>query len=217
MSALCQKRTSPVLRQRAESERPWPKSWACPRLSRGLARRACFLHLVDASGRAVIDEAVDRYATRHQRITTDALDVLNHALGQILDRVPVDEMAVDRAATMFRIGPLLAVEVCCFEIVLEQIAHDFISEGQHAAVGVMDDEPLVGAEQLMRDHQRANSIVACAAAGIADDMGIAFGQASIFGRIEPCVHAGKNSKVTRWWHSKLAFVPKTRSILAVGF
>jgi hypothetical protein len=68
-----------------------PRSWG---LRCRLAGRACLVHLVDASGRALIDEAIDWDVAGHQWMGADPLDILDHALGQILDRVPVDEMAV---------------------------------------------------------------------------------------------------------------------------
>src|SRR5215475_8076415 len=73
--------------------------------------RACLLHLVEPPGRHVIYEAVDGDIAGHQRVGADAHDILEHALELIFDRVPVDEMATDRAAAMLRVGPRLAVEI----------------------------------------------------------------------------------------------------------
>src|SRR5207253_10463835 len=59
----------------------------------------------------------------------------------------------------------------------------------HPAIGVVNDEPLARAEQLVRDHQRADGIVAGAAAGVADYVCVAFAQSRVPGGIEPGVHA----------------------------
>ena len=46
-------------------------------------------------------------------------------------------------------------------------------EELHAAVRVVDHEPLARAEQLVGDDQRADRVVARAAAGVADDVRVA--------------------------------------------
>ena len=53
----------------------------------------------------------------------------------------------------------------------------------HAAVGVMDHQPLAGAEQLVRDDEGPDRVVRGATAGIADDMRVALGEPGVFGRI----------------------------------
>ena len=63
-------------------------------------------------------------------------------------------------------------------------------------------------EQLVRDHQRTNRIVAGAAAGVADHVRVAFCQAGKFRRVEPRVHARQDGKSAGRWHRKCAFAPK---------
>ena len=63
--------------------------------SRGSTSRACLVYLVESSGRHIIDETIDRYVARHQRVGADAFDVLKHTLRLIFDSMPVDEMTVD--------------------------------------------------------------------------------------------------------------------------
>jgi len=82
-------------------------------------------------------------------VGAEAHDVLEHALGLIFDRVPVDEMTADRASTMLGIGPRLAVEIRGREIIVEQGTHDLVGKRFHAAIGVVDDEPFVSAKQLV--------------------------------------------------------------------
>src|SRR5262245_33152508 len=93
---------------------------AVQRLSCRPTGRACLLHLVEPSGRHVIYEAVYGDIAGDQRVGADAHHILEHALRLIFDRVPVDEMATDRAAAMFGIGPPLAIEIRRREIIVEQ-------------------------------------------------------------------------------------------------
>ena len=77
---------------------------------RRLADLGRFRDLVDLAGLHIIDVAVDRDVFRHQRMRTDARDVLRDAFLLILDRVPLDEVAGRAAAAMLRVRPVLAVE-----------------------------------------------------------------------------------------------------------
>src|SRR6202011_74444 len=54
------------------------------------------------------------------------------------------------------------------------------------------DEPLIGAEQLVRDDQRADRIIAGPPAGVADHVRISFPQAERLGGIDARVHAGED-------------------------
>ena len=57
--------------------------------------------------------------------------------------------------------------------VVEKIRHDLVGEQLHPAIGVMDDEPFLGAEQLVRDDERADRVIRRAAAGVPDHMCVA--------------------------------------------
>lgn len=48
-----------------------------------------------------------------------------------------------------------------------------VPEGEHAAAGVLDDDDLLGAEELLDDDERAGRIVSGQTTGAADDVGIA--------------------------------------------
>jgi hypothetical protein len=56
------------------------------------------------------------------------------------------------------------------KVVIEQVGDNFVREQLHAAIDVMDDEPLLRAEQFVGDDQLADCIVGRAAAGVADDI-----------------------------------------------
>ena len=80
----------------------------------------------------------------------------------------------------------------------------------------MDDEPFAGAEQLGGDHERADCVIGRPAAGVADHMGVAFGEAGVFGGVEPGVHAGEDGETPRGRHGELALVAETGGIGFVG-
>jgi len=52
----------------------------------------------------------------------------------------------------------------------------FVRKSQHAAAGVLDENDLARAEEVLRDQDGAES-VASGAAGVADDVGVAEGDA----------------------------------------
>ena len=65
-----------------------------------------------------------------------------------------------------------------------------VGEGEHAAVGVVDEDDLLGAEQALGDGQRADRVVGDDAAGVADHVGVALARGRARRRVEPRVHAG---------------------------
>ena len=83
------------------------------------------------------------------------------------------------------------------EAVGQEVADDLVGEELHPTVGVMDDEPLGGAEELVGDDQRADGVVAGATAGVPDDMRVTLGEAGVLGRIEAGVHAGQDREPPR--------------------
>ena len=71
-------------------------------------------------------------------------------------------------------------------------------------------------EKLVADHKRANSIVARAAAGIPNHMGVAFGEAGELCRIEARVHASQNREAPRGRHAQLTFSAEPFAVGAIG-
>src|SRR6267143_155396 len=85
---------------------------------------------------------------------------------------------------------------------------------------VLDGEPFdefPGAKKFITDDQRANGIVAGPAAGVADDVRIAFGEAGVLGGIEVRVHAGKNGEAARGRESEFDFFTEAGAVLLIGF
>ena len=147
----------------------------------------------------------------------DALHVLDDARGEILEGEPFDEMAVHAAGTRAMIVPALSVDRRAVQTFIEKIADDFVVEQLHSAIAVMDHEPFLRAEQFVGNDEGADGVVARSAAGVANDMGVAFRKAGIFGGIEPCVHAGQNGEAPRRRQSEIFLVAEARGVSLVGF
>ena len=62
---------------------------------------------------------------------------------------------------------------CRPSLLLQLGAQVLIFESQHPAVGMIDDDELLCAQQVMGNNQRTQSITGDKTTGIADDMGIA--------------------------------------------
>src|SRR5665254_18943 len=71
---------------------------------------------------------------------------------------------------------------------------------------MVDYEPLIGAEQLVRDNKRADGIIAGATTGIANHVRIAFCQTRELRWIEARIHAGQDGKPASGWQSEPAFI-----------
>ena len=126
--------------------------------------------LVELAGGDVEDEPAQRFVFGDERAGLDAAQRLTHVLFQIGERLG---------------GPLRLDAGLVLDGALELV----VGEGQHAAVGVVDQDDLVGAEQPLADRQRADLVVGDDAAGVADDVRLALGQAEDPVDVEPGVHA----------------------------
>ena len=149
-------------------------------------------------------------------MATNAGHVVDHGLPGVFDRQPIDKLIFRRARPFADISKSLRAELGCLEAVRQQAAHQFVAKEFHAAIGVVNDEPLARAEQLVRDHQRADGIVAGAAAGVADYVCVAFAQSGVPGGIEPRVHAGENREMARGRERELTLRSERAGIASVG-
>ena len=70
-----------------------------------------------------------------------------------------------------------------------------VGERQHAAVGVVDQDDLLGAEQSLTDGQRADLVVGDHTARVADDVRLAVFQAQEPVDVEPGIHARHDRNV----------------------
>ena len=78
------------------------------------------------------------------------------------------------------------------DVVLDRALELVVGEGEHPAVGVVDEDDLLGPEQALGDRQRADLVVGDHAAGVADDVGVALLQAEQGVGIQARVHAGEH-------------------------
>ena len=113
---------------------------------------------------------------------------------------------------MEAVGP----ELRGVEAALEQVSHFFVGEELHPAVRVVDDEPLVRPEQLVRDHERANCVVARATAGVADHVGVTLAQPGVLRRIEAGIHAREDCEATGRWKRERALLAEVGGVALVG-
>src|SRR5260370_42132390 len=128
----------------------------------GGSRRTDFCrlgHFDEHTGFYIVKIAVDRDGWRHERVRANASHIGNNASLNISDRQPVDELASVRAWPRAAVMPALRVNHRLLQALRQQAANNFIREGLHAPVGVIDYEPLACAEKLVADDKRANSDV----------------------------------------------------------
>jgi hypothetical protein len=121
-----------------------------------------------------------------------------------------------RAGPLTVIDPALGCQLGGLETAAQKAPHGRLGEGFHAAIGMVDHEPFPGAEQLVGNHQRPDRVVARAAAGIADHMGIALREAGIFRRIETRIHAGENGEPAGRRHGQCGLVADARGVGPIG-
>src|SRR3954447_3970204 len=149
-------------------------------------------------------------------MVTNACDCLGDALGVLGDRKPVDVLRFGRAATCADVGKPLGAELGGLEAVPEQAADDVVCEELHAAVRVVYHEPLRGTEQLVGDDERADRVIAGAAAGVADDVRVTLAETGVPRRVESCVHAGEDGEAPRWRKGEIRLRAEACGVLIVG-
>src|SRR5262249_32539976 len=103
----------------------------------------------------VVNVPVDRNRLWNQRMVADAPHVGENGGRIILHREPINELTFRRSGTFPDIAKAAGRELCGLEAAGKEISHHLVGEEQHAAVGVVDDEELVRAEQLVGDDQGA--------------------------------------------------------------
>ena len=181
-----------------------------------LSNRRGLRDLHEATGLHRIDITVDRNLARDERAPPDAFDVVDDALLLVLDREPIDILSLARSRAVAGVSPLCPVVRRRLEAPREEVAEDFPREELHAAVRVVNDEPFPRAQELVRDDQGPERVVARAASGVADDVGVALAQACDLGRIDARVHAGENGEPSRGGKRELSLVAEARGVRCVG-
>ena len=118
----------------------------------------------------VVDEAAHAVAVRDERAVPDARDRLQDVEVEVLEGLGVPRDG--DAGLGLELGAELAVV-----------------ERLHAAVGVVDEDDLLGPHQPLGDRERADLTVGDDAAGVADDVRVALAQAEQREEVDPRVHA----------------------------
>ena len=168
------------------------------------------------AGADVVEVAVDGNGVGDERVIADAGDVVDDRLLLIFDRKPFDVFAGARAGTLADVAEAGGSEFGGFEAGIQKIAHDVVGEEFHAAIGVMDDEKFLSAQQLVADDEGADGVITGAAAGIADHVGVAFGEAREFGGVEAGIHAGEDGEAAGRRKRQLALFAEIGGVVGVG-
>src|SRR4029453_14752245 len=109
--------------------------------------------LLEGAGADVVDEAADAVLVQHERAVLDAGDRLGDVVFQV------------QRGLKGEVGPQAGGG-------LDVGLHLVVGEGEHAAVGVVDQDDLAGAEQVLGDGQGGDHVLGDHAAGGADDVGL---------------------------------------------
>lgn len=113
---------------------------------------------------------------RDPRVRFHALHLLAHIFSQIVEAIEIRRLT--------GIGAHFSSKVC------SQLVFFYL---QQAAVGVIDDDEFLSVEKMMRNDQRAQSVVRGNAAGIADHVRIARLQSEAALEKNAGIHAGEHS------------------------
>jgi hypothetical protein len=181
-----------------------------------LSRRGRARDLVQVTSRNVIDEAMDRDPTRDKRMGSNSRDVVNNTLLGVGDGEPIDVCGLSRARPGTDIGEAIGAQLCRLETVRKHPSHYVVGEELHPAVRVVDDEPLAGAEELVRNDQRTNRIITCSSARISNDVCVTFGQPGLSRWIQSRVHTGQDREVPCRRERQLSLCAKRSCVLGVG-
>src|SRR5216683_3813463 len=143
------------------------------------------VHLVELARGDVEDETADGVLVRHERAGLDPRDRLAHVHVRVGEGLR-GPRRLDPGLVLYRL--------------LERV----VGEGEHAAVGVVDQDDLPGAEQSLADGQRPDLVVGDDPACVPDHVGLTVAQAQNRVDVEPGVHAGDDGEVRGRWHRQRA-------------
>ena len=124
----------------------------------------------------VVDEAANRNTLRNPWMRAQLLELVLYIFFDILERIE------ERWSDSGRSGA-----------VLDSSAQILLAGEHQSAIGVIDDHNFLGAQQVVRDHQRAQSVFRNDASGIANDVSVSGAQPKCANR-KPSIHAGQDGK-----------------------
>ena len=152
-----------------------------------------------------------------ERMIADAGDVVEDGLLLVADGEPLDVFASAGAGAFADVLETLGSERSGFEASGEEATHDVIGEKLHTAIGVVNDKEFASAKKFITDDQGTDGVVAGAAAGVADDVGVAFGEAGVLGGIEARVHTSENGEAAGGREGKFGFFAEGGAVVLIGF
>src|SRR2546426_7947856 len=133
-------------------------------------------HLVEATGFHVVDETADLV------LSGDEGASLNPG-----DRLPDVRLKIRKG---FKGKVRTNADLVC-----DVRLHLIVAKGEHPAVGVVDQDDLFGAEQSLRDRQRADGVVGGDPARVANDVSIAFFQTENLAHMQAGIHACQDGEL----------------------
>src|SRR5580704_8669824 len=113
----------------------------------------CAFHFDQLSAGYVIHVAIDGNRFRNKWVVTKAVHIVDYRLHRVGDSKPFDELSGTRSWTFTDIAETGRRQVGCFQAVIEQSANNLVGKELHTAIGVVDDEELTRAQQLVADNQ----------------------------------------------------------------
>jgi hypothetical protein len=144
------------------------------------------------------------------------VDISDHAARFVREGQPIDKFARLGSGTLANVLPALAIDLRGFKAALQKSANNRVGKECHSSIGVMDDEPLLGAQKLVGDYKRPYRIVAGATACVANDMSVALAQAGILCRIKSSVHACQDCETPGRRKSESRLFAESFGVFAIG-
>jgi len=170
----------------------------------------------ELAGADIVEIAVDGNGVGDERVIADARNVIKDCLFLVFDDEPFDVFASARAGALANVAETAGSEFGSFEAGIEKIAHNVVGEEFHAAIGVMDDEKFLSAEQLVADDEGADGVITGTAARVADHVGVAFREPREFCGVEAGVHTSEDGEAAGRRESELALFAEIGGVIGVG-
>src|SRR6266404_6837504 len=155
------------------------RCWLCCSLLSGGTCGFGAFDLDEFSGMHVVEETVDGNGFGHERMVANARNIVEDSLLLVPEGEPFDEFTGAGSRSLADVLEPLGGQLRCFQAGSQQAAHDIAGEEFHAAIGMVNDEKFAGAEKLVTDDEGTDGIVAGPAAGVANDVGLAFSEAGV--------------------------------------
>src|SRR6202044_3294876 len=139
------------------------------------AHSCSLFNLDELTGLDIVQVAVEGDRGGNQWVISDALDIVDDGPLLVGDGEEIGELRCAGAGAFAHILETFSRESCRFKGAGKQTTDDIVGEELHAAVGVMDNEEFLSAEKLVADDERTDGVVGGSAAGVANDVCVAFG------------------------------------------